>query len=231
MTSTNTILNYLTPFQLYSYTDGAEDKVLEGYRAAIIRGREPGEAAKAKGVKKLPTMIVALPRITLTVTPLVLQASMTDALAKMQDAAVRSHIDSLLVKEPGIMLAGQMVPQEIGNAEGLASFNATNGVSGRLTKEKLATWYKDTLMEALMDRLIEVAPETSSEVLALKVQKTGEYICKLAAPKLDIRPEFAKQLLKVVILAPSEDAIRIALVKKLDIVINPPSEAEFSLDI
>lgn len=236
MTTSNnaSLLNYLHPNKVVMYTQGMENKVLEGYRLSVIRWKAPSEKMVAKGKedKKHPALAVPVTAIAMTVMPQVLQEAMIEALQDMQDAAIRKHIEEKITELPGINYSIITIPEELGTPVGLAAFLSAKAESARLSKDGLTKWFDAVIADALVDAVASrLPPDTQhrEEVAASQVEKAREAIISLASPRTNMPPNVAKTLLRAMQYAPSGDRTRGQLEVKLAIFANPPTLGELEL--
>lgn len=225
------ILNYLRPLHVVMYVEGMENKVMDGQRLSVVRWKTPQDKMKDKTYVKPSNVAVPLPKVVLSVTPDCLQSAMIEAIEALQDAAVRKFITDKMIEVPGINLASIVIPEEIGTAEGLASFSQSQASSGRLSKEGLSNWFDAVIADALVDLVIGKNPALTAEQAVGQVEKAKTVLCSLASPRTAMPVSVATQLLKAVQVAPASDKVRMQLETKLDGYINPPSTEELLLSL
>lgn len=233
MSSTQSTLNYLRPFQPVMYVDGMENRVMEGYRLSVITWKHTEKQAATPGYQRKPTVCVAMPRIALVVEPECLQAAMLEALEKLQDQAVRDCIAGAIEVESGINIQSITIPQELGTAAGLAASASAKAATGRLSKDSLNSWFDARIAGPLVDAVVANLPADSgaAELAVKQVEKAKLAIASLASPRVTMPRRVAEQLQKAINMAPEGDKVREQLTKKLDFFINPPSAGELELSI
>lgn len=232
MSSTTSTLNYLRPFQPVMYTDGMENRVMEGYRLSLITWKHTEKQAATPGYQRKPAVCVAVPRIALAVEPECLQAAMLEALEKLQDQAVRDCIVSAIEVESGINMQSIVIPQELGTPAGLAASLEVKASVGRLSKSSLEAWFDARIATSLVDAVVANLPaESDPSVSVRQVEKARMAIASLASPRVVMPRKVAEQLQKAINMAPEGDKVKEQLTKKLDFFINPPSAAELELSI
>ena len=232
---TNTTLNYLTPFQVVSYVEGMENRLLDGQRLSVVRWKTPSHELGNPAYKKQSAVCASVPAISLSLhSPECLREAMQDALVEIQDKAIRAHVEQELKATPGISLSSIVLPSSVGTPEGLAAFCSAVAISSRLSKDSLEKWFDSFLSGPLVDLVVSKLPpetENSAEVAVAQVMKAKAAILTLASPRTAMPRQVAVQLQKAIALAPQGDRTKEQLGKKLELFINPPGMAELELAI
>lgn len=230
----NTTLNYLVPFTPVYYVEGMEKRVMEGYRLSLIRWKTPSKEVKNAAYKKLASVCVPVPSISLTVVPDCLANAMSEAISELQDKAIRSIVAGKLEEDGSYPLTSIVIPEALGTPAGLAAWQAVEAASGRLSKDSLSSWFDAVLADALVDAVssrLDANDPTSPEKAVKQVEAAKIAIVALASPRAAMSVAVAMQLKKAIAFAPSGDKTRQQLDAKLEIFINPPSTEELMLSL
>lgn len=206
--------NQSVTYNVSLHTD--KSVAMPGQRLAIIRFKESkaaaGEAAKAK----LPSYCVSLPFPAISVQPACLQDAMVAAVCDLQDSIIRAHI--VEYDGPGVVPA---ISADLLTADACAAWASEAATNGRLSKERVTTWFNDCLAGLLSEALIAKAG-LQGEQLNVVIAQHRDFIVSLASPKASIAADNAKSLLRAVSLA-GDDIIKSQLVRKLEVFANPKS--------
>lgn len=228
MTSTTqSNLNYLVPFAVTYYKEGMEERVPASHRCSILWFKTPQKEVGNSSYVRTPTLCVALPAISITVTPTSLQDAMVAALEEMQDSAVRSFITRSTEGSSGVGLSTLVVPQELGTASGVAAASLAKAPSLRLTKEGIEKWFTSEIEVQLVELVASKLPASSPpEVAVAQAQKAKVALSSLAGSRTVMPQVVAIALQKALSLAPEGNRMKVQLMGKLEVFANPPSSEE-----
>lgn len=138
-----------TQFQVFLHT--ASSKAFDdGQRLCVLNWKEPSAAAKKlnPAAKKLPSMCVNIPAITLTVQPEELCNLLTDTFHAMQDEAIRIAIETSIGDYSGqtILFSDFTISEDVFSVAGILEANEPK----RLSKDMLAKWFDTSLRDNLI---------------------------------------------------------------------------------
>lgn len=194
---------------------------IPGRRNSIIRWKE-----MSKNGKVYPAMTanryVNIPAVTLTINHPELNAAMTEAFQDMQDAVIRSKIETAVKAgiEPGTL---QVTEFDISPAA-IATWHATTNVGTRLSKEMIENWFDTTVKDVLIlafasKQGLDPSAFTAENIKPIEqacIQRRS-VLAKLAAPGFVVSPQTAMQLSKAVQLSTDQTSkVTSSLLAKLN---------------
>lgn len=220
-------LNYLVPFAVTYYKEGMEARVPASHRCSILWFKTPAKEVGNSAYVRTPTLCVALPSISLSVTPVALQDAMVAALEEMQDSAIRSFITRSIEEHSGVGLSTLTVPQELGTASGVAAASLAKAPSLRLTKEGIEKWFSSEIEVPLVELVASRLPSSSPpEIAVAQAMKAKAALASLAGSRTVMPQSVALALQKALSLAPEGNRMKVQLMGKLEPFANPPSSEE-----
>lgn len=183
-------------------------------RLSVISWKTPKDAPA--GYVKPPTLCVSVPRVQLTVEPVVLRAPLENAFQNMQDEIIRDFITQLAATQR----VGSTISSLQISATAVAAYQATT--SSRLNGEQIETWFDtklaDQLTVALANKL-GVPDDATPEQLAkitLAVSDQRLRFRKLAGPQTKYPSAVATGLLRTLnLLGESRDELAVKLTDRL----------------
>lgn len=199
------------------------------HRLAIIRWKDK-KNDDGTTVTKQPARCVSIPVVSLSLTPLCLQASMQEAFEEMQDKLIRSLIEAS--KETTFSLSlDEISPQAV------ADFAVAQNGPGKLSTKLLETWFDNNLSDNLTVTIANKLglPDQPTEEDTVKVSKAvasfRTFITGLASPRANLAPDVVAQLQKATALVENgDDKILQTINRKLRAFSEPASKSlEFAL--
>lgn len=209
----------------------AKSKPLDGQRLSIITFKTPKDQKDNKEYKKPQNRCVSVPCLKLKSDPDVISSAMQALFEELQDSVIRKHVVAAIEDEAKIITVSN---DQISFAA-CAAYAAENAISGKLTKDVIATWFDENMDEkitialaAAMKLPTENIKQEQLDALNLAVKQHKELFSKCAATVPSIAPKIAKSLLNALKLV-EEDRVQMALVSKLKPLANPADQQFFGL--
>lgn len=211
-----------------------------GDRLVIVRFKETksvstdGKVTKTNAI--FPSLCVSVPAIQLTVEPSVLKDALTNAFYEMQKLAIANaikeqHDAGVRIVSDLTIAASKLTP------EGIAAGDTNERESARLSTDKASAWFDTNMAEkftiAVAQKLgwdtqgHEVTEEQIGKLEAACDQHR-KAISALASPRTFYSPTVAASLLRAVgvVNVGEEDRIGTAIVKRLQVMANPPKSQD-----
>ena len=214
------------PYSVELYT--ASSSAPADYRLVVLSWKTPQAEVGNASYKKPPAVCIAVPRISLSVTPSFLQPALLEAFEDMQDSYFRASVSEKAIGQRiGILFSeADCGPQAI------ASWMARTGGSGnRLSKEVIEDWFNnqlaDTLTLALASRMALSEAPSDEEVKRLEtaISQRRLLMTKIAGPGKPFADKVATQLLDAAELAP-ESRTKNQVVAKLRSYLEAPVDLD-----
>lgn len=210
--------------------DPKSSKAFTGQRLSKVTYKTvTDKTSELYGVKR-ESKCVSLPLVKtddVVANIVALAPAVVEYLHTVQDKIVRERVDAG---------AGHITMQEISIAA-CVEWLDSNSESGRLTKEVVATWFKDTIEEplavVLADKLgVSDTPtdDESNKILAVVDAFKGK-IASLAGGKTAYEPKVCKSLLNALELAPAGDVLATRFTARLNKMIEEAKQNEDLLNL
>lgn len=225
MSETINILNTVAkPLMFYPYTEGAKNNVPAGYRTCVVSWKLT-EEKKKQGHRARAAVYCIIPTLSISVNPTSLQDILQEAFFDMQDKAAAAFLNQKIMENTAINLIGVSLPENFLTIEGMLEIFNQERESKRLSRNSLELWFAECLEEPLATALIERNLELTENVE--KLSKTlGAYkeaVCNLASPRLFMKPDNARALLKAIDLG-TDGVVKMQLRARLETILKPKEE-------
>lgn len=196
----------MTIYTTSIYTDSSR-AANNDHRLVVIGWKTPQKEVGNASYRKPPTICLSVPKITISVTPEVLATAMQEAFYDMQNALLRD----LVSNKPAEQRVGLSFSDSDFDAAAVKAFMAGSATAGRLSKEKIESWFDssvtDPLTLLLANRMALSNTPSSEELARLNkaIEQRKLLLTKIAGPGVPFNSDITKQLLKSI--EPVEDSL------------------------
>lgn len=215
----------LSPLTIYTLTDSCESRLPEAHRLCEI-GWRLTEKQEASGMKKKPSVCIAIPKIELNLTsPSELADTVQDCFEKMQDAIIAKWLKALIAANTAYNYLGTKLPLAYTLPYGIAEIYETTEAKGKLSADSVKLWFDNCLSEQIATLFLTKNPEADLPEVAAKVERYKAAIASLTSSKTVLQKAQAEMLQRAVNEA-IDGRIKLTLSAKLNSFINPPKVEE-----
>lgn len=148
--------------------------------------------------KRPDARCVSVPKLTISVTPQILQDALLSALEDLQDAVMRSFVVAELAQGKTVIT---LLDLQI-SFEAIAEYAKEQAAGGKINKDLIELWFNEDLADKLTVALadaMKVGPVPTPEQeqrIAAAVNNYKEVFKQFSAPKAGISPKIATQMQK-----------------------------------
>lgn len=227
---TQVVMPNLRPLTVSLLTDNSQSYTPVGYRLAVVSWKTPKAEMGNTEYKRRSSVCAAVPVIEVAFDAGVLKAALQGSINDMQDMVLRDYVNQMIELDTSVNLIGMIVPSELFTQDGLAHWYSSQSVSGKLSKEMVASWFTSQL-EGPLTTALSAIPGISEEKLKAAVKQHKELLVKLSSPQASLPVHVATQLQKALLLSTSQDKVRTGLERKLEGFMKPKTADDLLLSL
>lgn len=214
----------LIPLTIYTLTDSCESRLPPAHRLCEIAWRLTA-TQEAAGMKKKPSVCIAIPSITLSITPSELSETVQDCFERMQDEMIAKWLKGIIATNSAFNYLSTKIPLALTIPYGITEIYEREEKKGKLSSDSVKLWFEECLAIPLAETLLTKKPDTSDPEMLEKLTRYKTVIASLTSHKTVLQRAQAENLQRAINKA-IDGRIKQQLSKILDKFINPASVEE-----